>query len=116
MARGWKCPRCETQNGEGVMNCAKCGLIQGGVYVPSAYVPPVEEAADTHAATGPEAASGAEIPAPASGGVGFAALPSSSAAGQPVSGWVPPYPVAPAASRPLWRGLPLGLLVFGVLV
>ena len=133
MARGWKCPRCSTQNGEGVMNCAKCGLIQGGVFVPSTYVPPEVAAA---AATGstesrevpetpaaPDAAPAA-APAPAGepatatpSGPGFAALtPTSPPATTPSPGWVPPYPIAAPASRPLWRRVPLGLVIFLVLV
>jgi hypothetical protein len=35
---------------------------------------------------------------------------------QPSTGWVPPYPIAPPARRPLWRRIPLGLIVFGVLI
>jgi hypothetical protein len=31
MARGWTCARCANKNGEGTLNCAKCGLIRGGV-------------------------------------------------------------------------------------
>ena len=37
MARGWTCPRCSTKNGEGIVNCATCGLIRGGVVVPGSY-------------------------------------------------------------------------------
>lgn len=125
MARGWKCPRCETQNGEGVMNCAKCGLIQGGVYVPSTYVPPENAAAAVGGApaasetvpAAPEWAPAAESPTPSSTGPGFAALPRPTPdSTPPTSGWIPPYPVAPAARRPLWRRIPIGLLIFGVLV
>ncbi len=40
MAKGWKCARCSTQNGEGTLNCSNCGLILGGVVVPASYAPP----------------------------------------------------------------------------
>ncbi len=120
MARGWKCPRCSTQNGEGVMNCAKCGLIQGGVFVPSTYVPPeAPNAAGSPTSPGyePRDAPTTEpwaIP-PAAQGVG-APLLIGSDEGQPSSGWVPPYPITPPPSRPIWRRIPIGLLIFGVLV
>ena len=116
MARGWKCPRCSTQNGEGVMNCAKCGLIQGGVFVPSTYVPPDAAAAPEPVAATEQAAMPAagELP-PAAQGVG-APLRLGSDAEPSSTGWVPPYPIAPPASRPFWRRIPLGLIVFGVLV
>ncbi len=110
MARGWKCPRCSTQNGEGVMNCSKCGLIHGGVYVPSTYGPPEAQVASRPAASDPAASA-----PPAAQGVG-APLLIGSEEGQPNAGWVPPYPIAPKPTRPLWRRVPLGLLIFGVLV
>ncbi len=103
MARGWKCPRCSTQNGEGTLNCAKCGLIRGGVVVPSSYMSPEQPAA---------------VPPPlppAALGVG-APLRLEPDATQPTSGWVPPYPVAPASARPIWRRVPIGLLIFGALI
>ena len=115
MARGWKCPRCSTQNGEGVMNCATCGLIQGGVFVPSTYVPP--ESAAAAAEPGPPGATPTEPAATPSSGPGFASLsPTGAEPAQAATGWVPPYPIAAAPSRPLWRRLPIGLLIFGVLV
>jgi hypothetical protein len=120
MARGWKCPRCSTQNGEGIMNCSKCGLIQGGVYVPSTYVPPeAPGAAEPPPAAAPDAqepwlaGEPSSLP-PAAHGVGAPLLLGSE--DQPSTGWVPPYPIAPPARRPLWRRVPIGLLIFGVLV
>jgi hypothetical protein len=124
MARGWKCPRCSTQNGEGIMNCSKCGLIQGGVYVPSTYVPPEGTAANELPTTATATAAAADAqpgPAadtsalpPAAHGVGAPLLLGSEE--HPTAGWVPPYPIAPPPSRPLWRRIPIGLLIFGVLV
>jgi len=121
MARGWKCPRCSTQNGEGVVNCTKCGLIQGGVFVPSSYVPPEWNAAPPSSPTTPtpnQFGSGQVTPdalPSAAQGVGAPLLTGTDPA-QPSAGWVPPYPVAPPRSRPLWRRVPIGLLIFGVLV
>jgi hypothetical protein len=121
MARGWKCPRCSTQNGEGVINCAKCGLIHGGVYVPSTYATPELTGSPeppTRAETPPEpphVTAEPNVLPPAALGVG-APLPPTAEAGQPSAAWVPPYPIAPPRSRPLWRRIPLGLVVFGVLI
>jgi hypothetical protein len=101
MARGWKCPRCSTQNGEGVMNCSNCGLIQGGVVVQSAYAPEVP------AASPPTAAPSPPLPPQPT------ADPNTM---QPTAGWIPPYPVAQAAPRPIWRRIPIGLAIFGALI
>ena len=124
MARGWKCPRCSTQNGEGVMNCAKCGLLQGALYVPSTYEPPGATAAPTPmsmpAPAEPVPPVDATVPPdttlpPAAQGVG-APLNLGTGEGQPDVAWVPPYPIAPPPRRPLWRRIPIGLLIFGVLL
>src|SRR5512143_275314 len=126
MARGWKCPRCSTQNGEGVMNCAKCGLLQGALYVPSTYEPPSATAAPVSMPTptptpspfaaGPTSSPPADATLPpAAQGVG-APLNLGTGEGQAGVGWVPPYPIAPPPSRPLWRRIPIGLLIFAVLV
>jgi putative regulator of septum formation len=126
MARGWKCARCSNQNGEGVMNCAKCGLLQGAVFVPSAYVPPEPAGASEPPArddSRPEVPNRSQSAAPddsqpagfgqpaapdhtpqawpsglppAAQGVG-APLHLGSGDEQPSSGWVPPYPIAPSA-------------------
>jgi hypothetical protein len=101
------------------MNCAKCGLIQGGVFVPSTYVPP-EAPAAAQPSPNPVAepqpwpvADPSALP-PAAHGVGAPLLLGSEE--QAGTGWVPPYPVVPPARRPIWRRLPVGLLIFGVLV
>src|SRR5260221_6493165 len=105
MARGWKCPRCSTQNGEGVMNCAKCGFIHGGIYVPSALVspePPAQVASspgpnpDSAPSAGEDRGPGPSALPPAAHGVG-APLLLGSTDHQPSSRWVPPYPTPPAA-------------------
>ena len=128
MARGWKCPRCSTQNGEGIMNCSKCGLLQGSVYVPGAYLAlPGREPGEVSAPAEPPEApvSGLVEPAPwaaaersalpsAAQGVGAPLLIGDES--QTTSGWVPPYPISPPPSRPIWRRIPVGLLIFGVLV
>jgi hypothetical protein len=129
MARGWKCPRCSTQNGEGVMNCAKCGFIQGGIYVPSALVSPAPAAPaasspdpdpdpDPGADRDPGARPTPSALPPAAQGIGAPLLVGSSA-DQPSSGWVPPYPTPPAGQvspRPIWRRIPIRLAMFGAII
>jgi hypothetical protein len=117
MARGWTCPRCSTKNGEGVMNCSKCGLIQGAVFVASTYVPPAETepTAALGATEAPEPASDTYAPTPWPAAEPSLAPPDAFDA-QPSAGWVPPYPIAAPAARPLWRRIPLRLLLFGALL
>lgn len=118
MARGWKCPRCSTQNGEGVMNCASCGLIQGAVFVPTAYLPPDASPASPPApepTREPVSTGEPSTLPPAAQGVG-APLNLGTSDGQPNVAWVPPYPLAPPPRRSLWRRVPMGLLIIAVLV
>lgn len=122
MARGWKCPRCSTQNGEGVMNCAKCGLIRGGVVVPGTYTPPESTVPPEWTASPsplPPAAQGVGAPLHLEYGEGQATAGQPSdglpLAGQPTSGWVAPSAAA-LSGRPLWRRIPLRLALFVVLI
>ena len=116
MAKGWKCPRCSTNNGETALNCSNCGLIRGGVVVPGTYPPAQPPSWPT-----PSVASDPG-PAPDSGGAGSTAdgpvgamdagLDAGSAeAGEPSSLWS-----ATPAAKPLWRRLPWGWVLTLVLV
>lgn len=142
MAKGWACPRCSTANDETAINCSNCGLIHGGVVVPSSFTPspvpqpspalpdPVDTApagADPVGAypagaypvgAGPVADAPPEEP----GGVGWAAIstsgtstPGASTPLAPTSGveWTPGPPPPP---KPLWRRIPIGLVIFAVLI
>ena len=113
MARGWKCARCSTANGEGTLNCSNCGLIRGGVVVPSSYVPPPVPAPDQASpppsslapvSSTPPNEPWSPMPSP---GWNSGTAPASAEAPSPVEpaadGWV-----APPAATPLWRRLPLG--------
>jgi hypothetical protein len=102
MARGWKCARCSTQNGEGTLNCGKCGLIRGGVVVPSSYKPVLPMAP-------------APLSPPAARGVG-APLNVTPGTGQPTTGWVLPHAVAQAAPKPLWRRTPIRLAIIAAIL
>lgn len=87
MAKGWKCPRCSTTNADGVLRCAACGLIRGGVVVPGSR---------------PESATPARSPIPAP------AVPGWPQPGAEALSSAPP--------APLWRRLPWGWALTFVLV
>jgi len=118
MAKGWKCPRCSTSNGEAAFNCTSCGLIRGGVVVPGSYGPPAQAAAWPSSAGPGTPDSGAT-----DGRAGAPTKASDSLAGaSPGSpeddGLTPPPSVweqAPAA-KPMWQRLPWGWVLMLVLV
>lgn len=99
MARQWKCARCGTPNDEGTLTCSNCRMIRGAVVVPGSFSqrvePPALDAGPAAAEPPPTIASGELAPMSWDG----------SAA-----------PAAPAGSVPLWRRIPLGLVVVAVLV
>jgi len=109
MAKSWKCPRCSTVNDESSITCTSCGLLQGSVFVPSALdgpppvVPPLPA---THGAVpqanqSPQWASPAPAPTPADPAA-------TTATTEPATGPVP--------RAPIWRRIPIGGLIFLVLV
>jgi hypothetical protein len=102
MAKGWKCARCSTANDEGAITCTSCGLIRGGVVVPSVYAP-------APPSTAPEAA--ALEPPPS---VEAPSTIDPVAAGEP-TWWVQPS-AAPSAPIPLWRRVPLRLAIVVVVL
>ena len=95
MANEWTCARCSTENAERTLTCISCGMIQGAVVVPGSSPAPLA------------AASSAET--------------DSQPAGEPVapgtSSWsVGAQPSTGSASVPIWRRVPVGLLLFLVLI
>lgn len=141
MAKGWKCPRCSTANAESRVTCTRCGLLQGSVYVPTAWDAPLDPA-PTASGTPSDPAPGppdtASVPSSISKSAWAGAeqlLGASSPAADeadrpeatppaedtvpPAAGWILPgadQSQGPAAPIPLWRRIPIGWLVVGVLV
>jgi Septum formation len=135
MAKSWKCPRCSTTNDESQITCSRCGLLQGSVYVPTTWdAPPTPRPPPTPPPSPPppETVSGWSVPEPQAEGTVRPAddLPAASealaggasgAAGDnapPFSDWTPvggAQPQVPAAKIPLWRRIPIGLIVFLVI-
>lgn len=87
MPKGWKCPHCSTGNPETTLTCTGCGRIQGSVVVPGSA--PV-------------------IPTPAP--------PPPAGVTPDTRSWAVDLDAIPPASPPLWRKLPIGWLLVGVLV
>lgn len=108
-SRDWKCPHCSTHNPGSSLTCAGCGRIQGSVVVPGS--PPVIPNPPPPAASPPaQPSEGWQAP-----GAGWQTPP----ADQQASGWqaaASDGTSVPAASTPLWRRLPIGWLIVGVLV
>ena len=110
MAKSWKCPRCSTVNDESSITCTSCGLLQGSVFVPTAWDEPppvVSQPPTTHGAV-PRANESPQWASPAQ-----AATPAISD-GTPATGTEPV--TEPVPRVPIWRRIPIGGIVFLVLV
>lgn len=131
---GWTCARCSTVNEESGTSCSSCGLMRGSVVADVPRGPigtesilvdrPTPQAPRPADGTGPAAApwvpnAGSSAP-PAADGLPPAAVPGADGPSSPpaVPEWVPPeaQPQVPAAPVPLWRRVPLGGLLFVVLI
>lgn len=125
MAKGWKCPRCSTNNSDAALRCVECGLMRGGVVVPGSHQPsgpaawpgsigPPSSAAEPALGSREQGAGETDFDRAA----GFDEGPDLGAgldADPAHVGWPPPVPdVSPAT--PLWRRLPWGWALTFVLV
>jgi hypothetical protein len=100
MAKGWKCPHCSTENPETTLTCTGCRRIRGSVVVPGSQpVVPVPPAPS--------------VPASPPGDPAAASLPADAASASP---WAVNLDAVPPASTPLWRKLPVGWIIVGLLV
>lgn len=100
MAKQWTCARCSTKNDEGTLTCSNCRMIRGAFVVPGTFNAYPD--ASSPAAADPAAAAAGE-PGPAT--------PSYwSAAGSASPGGEVPAPT------PFWRRIPIGLVIFGLLL
>lgn len=111
MARRWKCARCSTENDEGVLTCSNCRMIRGAVVVPGTFNAPVPGPV---VAAGPASAPVPEPDRPAAADPP-GTIASSDLAPAP---WDPSgiQVAAPEARLPLWRRIPIGWVIVGVLV
>ena len=145
MANEWKCSRCSTVNDVSSVTCASCGLMRGSAVLPGASDAPrsTESTSSPPGSTAPEDQpdsgwdpSTTESTPPSEPGWAAlrtdpAQLPPTDPVGDapPTTGWAAPVgtpaaaaaapavePVPPAAPVPLWRRIPIGGLLFLVLV
>jgi hypothetical protein len=124
---GWKCARCSTVNDESGISCTNCGLMRGSVVIQGApdgpigteAIPvarPTSDAPPAQAPWAPDArpaseAPGAAPPGPAAATDSPADVPSWMAPSAELAG-----PEVPAAPVPLWRRIPIGGIIFAVLI
>lgn len=109
MAKGWKCPRCSTNNEETAFNCSNCGLIRGGVVVPGTYLP-AQTSTHSHAtASASDVAAEPDGSAQAGAVGGLDAGPGDGADSPSVWSATP-------APKPIWQRLPWGWVLTFVLV
>lgn len=86
MAKQWTCARCSTKNDEGTLTCSNCRMIRGAFVVPGTF----------------NAYPDASSPASPTG---------------PSPGWpTQADPLPTAAPTPFWRRIPIGLVIFGLLL
>ena len=123
MAR-WKCARCSTVNDESGISCSNCGLMRGSVVIGAATDGPIGTESIPIQRPAPETPWTPDVPGAGS------APPLAAASGSPAPAggapaedpsWMAPQPQlagpeAPAAPVPLWRRLPIGGIIFAVLL
>ena len=123
MVEGWTCERCSTSNVEPSLVCSNCGATRPADDVAPAL--PADQGGVGWAA--PQAAPPADQGP--SGWVQPGGTPAAPSAAQGPTGWVSPdapgpspwvpsdgTDVPPPAPKPLWRRIPIGALIFVVLI
>jgi hypothetical protein len=120
MIEGWVCPHCSASNAAASLVCSACGQARPDDAEAVAVVPPPDPDGPGFAAItkpGPSAPPPGAIPPPAAAYVaGSDQAPEDPGA---VVGWLPPSGTPPPEATgpvPLWRRLPIGLIVFIVLI
>ncbi len=125
----WKCARCSTMNDESGISCKTCGLMRGSVVIHGAQDGPIGTESIPVARPTPDAAPTTPVPwtpdpPPAAQAPWTPDAPPAADATAPAGAptWVAPSPelAAPelpaAAPVPLWKRLPIGGIIFAVLV
>jgi len=121
MSEGWTCNRCSTVNAADRFGCSNCGLLRHdaatvGSSAPAAWpgTPTDEPTQSTTVEAGePTTTAGVAQDYATSAGTAYATSPGV------VTGVVPPdgeYAAAAPAATPFWRRIPVGWLIFAVLI
>jgi len=113
MSEEWTCSRCSTVNVAERFGCSNCGLLRHDIATVGSSVQagPPDPLTQQPAEPAPVDAS---EPTPTAGVA--AQYPTSSGT---VPGWMPPdgeMGAAASAAKPLWRRIPIGWLIFAVLI
>jgi Septum formation len=143
MNERWTCARCSAENESWAVGCAKCGTVRADLSVAGAQSDATTPATPTSPSEGsppadstpawgapPQAQSPTPTPTPTPAWGGQVAQPASTSAVPPeeiaaisagatpsstptgLEGYAPP----PVAKEPLWKRLPLGLIVIGFFI
>lgn len=120
---GWKCARCSTVNDESGISCSSCGLMRGSVVIQGAPDGPIGTESIPVERPTPDAPSATQVPwtPDAPGAADPQSRPAAADSPADVPGWMAPSaalpgPEVPAAPVPLWRRLPIGGIIFAVLI
>jgi len=116
MSEEWTCSRCSTVNVAERFGCANCGLLRHDIATVGSSLQAESPGSPTEEPTEPAPV---EAGQPTATPTVAAESPTSS---EPVASWVPPggeygeYGAAASEAKPLWRRIPIGWLIFAVLV
>lgn len=133
MAEPWTCAQCGTSNDPRTLTCGNCGTVVGSAVTPAAatpgaatptWTPTTDPPATDQPATGAAAGQAFGVAAtdgdaPTSGWTTAATgQPPGEPAGPPQSSWNvgQSAPGGAASAPPLWRRIPIGLVIFLVLL
>jgi hypothetical protein len=113
MSEEWTCSRCSTVNVAERFGCSNCGLLRHDIATVGSSLQAASPGSSLEEPTEPGPVEAAVPTAPPS-------LPADSPT-SPGTGasWVTPegdYGAAPPAAKPLWRRIPIGWLIFAVLI
>ena len=129
MTERWTCPRCSTENESWLVGCANCGSVRPDLSVagmqPDAQ-PPAGPAPEAQPEDATPTIDSAVVPPPAPGPI----TPTTPTWGPVPTSALPPDELAaisqtaagledtppPVAQEPLWKRLPLGLIVVGFFI
>jgi hypothetical protein len=120
---GWKCARCSTVNDESGISCSRCGLMRGSVVIQGPPDGPIGTESIPVERPTPDARPATQVPWTPDAPGAADPQPRPAAADSPadVPSWMAPGgelpgPEVPAAPVPLWRRLPIGGIIFAVLI
>lgn len=113
MSEEWTCSRCSTVNVAERFGCSNCGLLRHDIATVGSSIQAGPLGSPTEEPTEPAPIEAGEPTTTPSVTAAYPTAP------ETVAGWVPPdgeHSAPASAARPLWRRIPIGWLIFAVLV